>query len=411
MMISRVESPLQNRLRADSFPENKLPVPREVGNINILPNKAAVAQKAVAPGAIALTLLQQHYNSLPMNEVRQLEELIEKGVINSELTEGDRKVEYRFNPIKLIKTNEKTGFVVPQDLISDLGRAKLYINYDGKCESIKNPADFERVHKHFNAQNSAVMDVVSVACCQSFFADNWAFLNETLPETFFSSNGKNEYKIEAWIESHDEKNALSQRVYIKGEVTYKINFETDSGDRAEVKNLRVKGTVERAFYYKCPAPDKHTSMLQNDFTISYIPDYGKSSLAFEITEDSSSNVLSVRGRSQTQPAIPLRVKPQNSNTTKRNEEGTSHSSTSTSIVSDFQKEDQDAKEPIPGMILSENGLMKTGKDIAAHSSYPLRQGSQQSNGSSFFSRIRQAWSDITDTVASYWQRLKSYFSF
>ncbi|RAU29947.1 hypothetical protein DBY66_014185 [Pantoea sp. RIT413] len=366
-----------------------------------------------------LKLLKKNYGSIPMEKMRELEKLIEKGEVDNKLTEGDKKLIYKFKSDSLKKIDTEKGFFVPQDFISDLGRSDLYINYNNKRVSIKNPAAFKRVHQHFIDRNSRVMEILSVACCQSFFAENWCSLKDTLPKKFFSSNRDQKCTIEVWIKDREDKSnsLISQQVHMRGEVTYKISFVTDQGDRADVEHLQVKGTVDRAFFYQCPAPGTHANLLQNDFEISYIPDFGKNSLSFEIVENDSLDSVSNRGRSQTQPAIPLKDRHWASETFKSSEYDTSHSvdeddtfptTESSSVVSEFEIEDEGSMPPIPKIISSDTGFIKTDKETV---SLPSVQSSKSSTKPSFFARIRQAWSDITETAVYYWQRIKSFFTF
>ncbi|NIE72337.1 hypothetical protein [Pantoea sp. Acro-807] len=409
MMIPRVESQSLQPHRAASCPDNKLYLPANTGNSDKAPVLPFKQNNSVAPGAAVLKLLKKNYGSIPMEKMRELEKLIEKGEVDNKLTEGDKKLIYKFDPGKIKTIDKEKNISVPQDFISDLGRGKLYINYNDKRESIKNLADFKRVYACFTGKNSAVMEIISVACCQSFFADNWCSLEKILPKSFFSSNGDQEYKLEVWIDDRKEKGncLISQRVHIRGDVTYKISYETERGDQAEIKNLQVKGAVNRDFYYQCPAPDTYTNVLQNDFEISYIPDSAKSRLAFEVTENNSSDGVSNRGRSHTQPAIPIKDRHWASDTFKSGEDDTSYSTESTSTMSDFLKEDEGSMPPIPKVISSDTGFMTSNETI----SQPWHQNSKPGTKPSFFARIRQAWSDITETVVSYWQRLKTFFSF
>ena len=367
MMISRIEFPLQKRLRAPSYPDKKLPLPRDTGNTDNLPDKRAIAQKAVVPGSIARTLLPPECEFISEKELCQLESLLNQKIISNE--PKDEKFWFDDND----KESGPSG--LPEQFIKDLNRSELSITINNQSHKIKSAGQYKELLSVLPKENKKLVDIISAISDQGFFADNYNLLYEKLPESFTCSNNT-PYKIMVSIDDYKEENDLTKVVTIRGEIEYEFSVNTDNGDRAKVKDIRVTGIVEKVF------SDNHE---------------GNSVIKFDA--EAAKNFVTItpskRERSQTQPAISLRDKPYNS-------------TESSSVVSEFEIEDEGSMPPIPKLISSDTGFIKTHKDDV---SLPSVQSSKPGKKPSFFSRMRQAWSDITETVVYYWQRLRSFFSF
>lgn len=380
MMIPRIEFPLQRRLRAPSYPDKKLPLPRETGNTDSLPDKRAVAQKAVADGSIARTLLPPECKFISKTELCQLESLLNQKIISNEPKDEELCFDY--------KNEESDPSRLPEQFIKDLNRSELSITINNQNHKIKSAGQYKELLSILSEENKKLMGSISAISDQGFFANNYTLLYKKLPERFICANNT-PYKIMVSINNSKEENDLSKVVTIRGEIEYELSIIKDNGGRAKLKDIRITGIVEKVF------SDKHE---------------GNSVIKFDAKAEKNFVTITPakRDRSQTQPAIPLRDRHWASETFKSGEDDTSHSTESSSVVSEFEIEDEGSMPPIPKIISSDTGFMKTDKETV---SLPSMQSSKSGTKPSFFARIRQAWSDITETAVYYWQRLKSFFSF
>ncbi|KAA6043272.1 hypothetical protein F3I35_15990 [Pantoea sp. Bo_7] len=388
MMTSRIEVPLQKRLRASSYPDKKLPLPRDTGNTDNLPDKRAMAQKAFADGSIARTFLPPGCEFISEKELSQLESLLNQKIISHEPKDEELCFDY--------KNEESDPSGLPEQFIKDLNRSELSITINNQNHKIKSAGQYKELLSILPEENKKLVGVISAITDQGFFADNYNLLYEKLAESFTCSNNA-PYKIMVSINNSKEENDLSKVVTIRGEIEYELSIIKDNGGRAQIRDIRITGVVEKVF------SDNHE---------------GNSIIKFDAKAEKNFVTITPakRDRSQTQPAIPLRDRQWVSDTFKNGEDDTSHSTNkddashsteSTSIMSDFEIEDEGSMAPIPKIISSDTGFIKTDKDAV---SLPSIKSSKASTKPSFFARIRQAWSDITETVVSYWQRLKSFFS-
>ena len=376
MMISRIEFPLQRRLRAPSYPEKKLPLPRDTGNTDNLPDNSAVAQKAVRPGSIARTLLPPKCKSISKTELCQLESLLNQKIISNEPKDEELCFNY--------KNEESDPSGLPEQFIKDLNRSELSITINNQKHTIESAGQYKELLSILPDENKKLVGVISTISDQGFFADNYNLIYKRLPKGFTCANNA-PYKIMVSINNSKEGNNLSNVVTIRGEIEYELSIIKNNGDRARIKDIRITGVVEKVL------SDNHE---------------GNSVMKFD--DKAEKNFVTItpakRDRSQTQPAIPHWA----SETFKSGEDDTSHSTESSSVVSEFEIEDEGSMPPIPKIISSDTGFMKADKEAV---SLPSVQSSKSGTKPSFFARIRQAWSDITETAVYYWQRLKSFFSF
>lgn len=380
MMISRIEFPLHRRLRAPSYPEKKLPLPRDTGNSDNLPDKRATAQEAVVPGSIARTLIGPDCKSVSEKALRQLESLLSQKLISNASKPEDLFFNYKDEKL------DQSG--LPIQFIKDLNRSELSITVNGETHQIKSAKQYKNLLSVLSEENKKLTGIISAISDQGFFADNYKLLYERLPEGFSCSNS-DPYKVMVSVKDFKEGKNLTKVVTIRGEIEYEFSLDTDNGDRAKVKGIRAKGVVEKVF-------------SDSDIKDSKI----------KFDAKSATNLVEItpikRDRATTQPAISLKDKTWISKTNKSSADNTYYSTESTSIVSEFEPEDEGSMPPIPKIISSDAGFMKTDTEAI---SLPSVQSSKSGTKPSVFARIRQAWSDITDTVVSWWQRIKRFISF